>query len=97
MAGGGTAGAMRAYTVELIPAARKALRHLPPDIQKRIILALALLRDVPRPPNVKKLRGWADRYRIRVGDYRIIYRIKDDALLVLVIRIGHRRDVYDRG
>ena len=85
-----------AYAVELVPAAQKALQRLPKDAQERIILALALLRDTPRPPNVKKLAGWVDRYRIRVGDYRIIYRIKDDVLLLLVIRIGHRRDVYDR-
>mgnify|MGYP001580816136 FL=1 len=52
------------------------------------------LAATPRPKGVKKLTGTDDLYRIRVGDYRIVYQIHDDRLIVLVVRIGHRRDVY---
>ena len=48
----------------------------------------------PRPPGVEKLAGPDDFYRIRVGDYRIIYQIQDDVLMILVVKIGHRREVY---
>jgi len=64
------------------------------DIYIRIISALHALADDPRPHGVKKLKGYRDYWRIRVGDYRIIYAIQDNRLLVIVIRIGHRRDVY---
>ena len=83
-----------AYTVRLIPAAKKALAKLPKAVQQRIVLALALLRETPRPPNSKKLSTQRDAYRIRIGDYRILYQIKDRELLVLVIKISHRRAVY---
>ena len=52
------------------------------------------LADNPRPRGVEKLEGRENRYRIRVGDYRVIYEIHDEVLLVLVVRIGHRREVY---
>ncbi|MCX7021694.1 MAG: type II toxin-antitoxin system RelE/ParE family toxin [bacterium] len=48
----------------------------------------------PRPPGVRKLTDSADRYRIRIGDYRVIYQVEDDRLLILIIRVRHRRDVY---
>lgn len=83
-----------AYEVQLITSARKALDKLPAQIQERIALALALLRDTPRPPNAKKLHGDKDLYRVRVGDYRIIYGIHDKKLLILVIRLAHRREAY---
>lgn len=84
-----------AYTVILDDPARKALQKLPHETQERILLALHLLAETPRPPNVKKLAGNKEElYRIRVGDYRILYHIEDDRLIVLVVRIGHRRDVY---
>ena len=50
--------------------------------------------DVPRPPGCDKLAGPEDMYRIRVGDYRIVYQVCDEALMILVVKIGHRRDVY---
>lgn len=67
---------------------------LPRDIQHRLDPALLALADNPRPPGCKKLQGREETYRIRVGDYRVIYRVEDDRLIVLVIEIGHRRDVY---
>jgi len=56
--------------------------------------ALAVLRDDPRPPGCVKLTGADDLWRIRVGQYRVVYTIRDDELLVLVVRVAHRRDVY---
>ncbi len=50
----------------------------------------------PRPPGASKLAGHENRWRVRAGDYRVLYEIQDDVLLVLVVRIGHRRDVYER-
>jgi len=82
------------YVVQIVPSARNALDELPRNAQERIVLALALLRDTPRPPHAKTLVGADDRWRIRVGDYRVIYQVADRELLVLVVCIGHRRDVY---
>ena len=82
------------YTVRLDRSPQKFLDVLHGDIYTRIISALHALADDPRPHGVKKLKGYRDYWRIRVGDYRIIYAIQDDRLLVIVIRIGHRRDVY---
>ncbi|MBI4815519.1 MAG: type II toxin-antitoxin system RelE/ParE family toxin [Deltaproteobacteria bacterium] len=73
---------------------RKSLNALPRTIQKRIIEKLEGLESNPRPLGAKMLRG-EPRWRVRVGAYRIIYEIRDNELLVIVVRIGHRRDVYD--
>ena len=82
------------YTIEIAPAAERALKKLQADIQKRIIKALLKLEADPRPADVKKLSGEDDLYRIRVGDYRIVYQIQDNKLVVLVVRVAHRREVY---
>lgn len=81
------------YSIEFVPSARKALHKLPLPIRRRIQVAIDELAENPFPPGVKKLHG-EDGYRIRVGDYRIIYDVEHRRLLVLVIRIGHRREVY---
>lgn len=83
-----------AYRVEFKPSAAKAVRKLDSDVQRRIIARAEALADDPRPPGAEKLEGMRDLYRIRVGDYRVIYQIADKVLLVLVVRVGHRRDVY---
>jgi mRNA interferase RelE/StbE len=83
------------YRVELRPAAARTLRKLDPDIRPRVQGAIALLAQDPRPPASRALRGRPG-FRVRVGDYRIIYTIADDVLLVVVVTLGHRRDVYDR-
>lgn len=85
------------YQVELKPRADKQLRALPRPVQLRIVRTLDELADDPRPHGVKKLAGAEDLYRVRVGDYRIVYQIADKRLLVLVVRIGHRRDIYEGG
>jgi mRNA interferase RelE/StbE len=82
------------YRIEIRPAAARALRKLAPDIQPRIQGAIALLAEDPRPPASRPLRGRAG-FRVRVGDYRIIYTVADDVLLVVVVTLGHRREVYD--
>jgi mRNA interferase RelE/StbE len=84
------------YRVELRPAALRDLRKLEPSIRGRIGVAIDQLARNPRPVGVEKLQGQDSRYRIRVGEYRVLYEIEDRVLLVLVIRIGHRRDVYRR-
>ena len=71
----------------------KEFSALQPDLQRRVAGALMKLADDPLPPGHKKLRGSGD-YRIRVGDYRVLYEITDRALIVTVIKVGHRRDVY---
>jgi mRNA interferase RelE/StbE len=81
------------YRIEIRPAAARALRKLAPDVQPRIQGAIALLAEDPRPPASRPLRGRPG-FRVRVGDYRIIYTVADDVLLVVVVTLGHRRDVY---
>lgn len=92
--GAGPLSPDRSYRIELRPAARRSLLALPRNAQARIAPALDSLATQPRPPGVTKLRGPEGFYRIRVGDYRVVYAIEDDVLLVLVVRIGHRREVY---
>ena len=84
---------MSAYRIELRPGAARALRKLDPDIQPRIRGAVALLAENPRPPTARALQGRPG-FRVRVGDYRILYTIDDEVLLVVVVALGHRRDAY---
>jgi mRNA interferase RelE/StbE len=87
---------LSAYRVEIARRAVKALLALPRREQQRIRAAIDLLADTPRPPGCIALAGEERAYRVRVGDYRIMYEIFDDRLVVQVVRIGHRRDVYRR-
>jgi len=82
------------YTVEYGRAAAQQLERLDRQVQERIRDAVAALGANPRPVGVRKLSGPEELYRIREGDWRIVYQIRDRALRVLVVRIGHRRDVY---
>lgn len=86
---------MSEYRVELRPAAVRALRRLDPQIRRRVQGAIAMLAHDPRPPAARALQGRPG-FRVRVGDYRIIYTVVDNLLLVVVVTLGHRRDVYDR-
>jgi mRNA interferase RelE/StbE len=86
---------VRLHLVELSPAAARQLRKLDRPIQRRLYLRLRSLASDPRPPGCVQLQGTAGTfYRIREGTYRIIYTIEDARLVVLVVRIAHRRDVY---
>ncbi len=73
----------------------RALRKLDPDVRPRIQGAIALIAQDPRPPSARALRGRPG-FRVRVGDCRIIYTIEDAALVVVVVALGHRRDLYER-
>ena len=81
------------YHVVFRPAAIRALKRIDPSDRDRIRGAIALLSVDPRPPGARALRG-RDALRVRVGQYRIIYTVRDDVLQVLVVTIGHRREVY---
>jgi mRNA interferase RelE/StbE len=70
---------------------------LPDAVARRLIREAESLESNPRPPGSIKLRGEDDLYRVRVGDWRIIYRIEEDRLTVPVVRVGHRRDIYRKG
>ena len=83
-----------AHRIFFAPAALRQFRKLPAPVQKRLSPHIDALADNPRPPGVVKLSGTSDIYRIRVGDYRIIYEIQDIGLVILILKIGNRRDVY---
>jgi mRNA interferase RelE/StbE len=83
-----------AYRVLVAPSASRDLKRLDRSARDRVDRALDLLADEPRPPACKRLTGAGELYRVRVGSYRIVYEIRDDVLIVLVVRVGHRRDVY---
>lgn len=85
---------MSRFRIELRPAAVKALRRIDPQDRGRVQGAIALLGEDPRPPGARALQG-RDGYRVRVGNYRILYTIRNDILVVVVVTVGHRRDVYE--
>ena len=82
------------FHVTIKPAAEKQMDRLPAQIRQRVTKALDALSENPRPPGCLKLKGEDDLWRIRVGDYRIVYAIEDAELIVLVVRVAHRKDVY---
>lgn len=82
------------YRVELKPAAERDLAALERRDLLRVARRIDALAQNPRPPGAEKLKGAEGIWRVRVGDYRILYTIRDEVLLVLVVRVGHRRGVY---
>ncbi len=82
-----------AYRIEVSPAAARQLRKLDPAARRRVQAAVELLAEEPRPARAKKLMGGDGEWRVRTGDFRIVYEIKDQVLLVLVLAVGHRREV----
>ena len=86
---------MAVYDVLLSKAARKHLAALPLFIHNKIVEDISQLSSVPRPAGCKKLKGYKNTYRIRIGDYRVIYEIEDKALLILVVAIGNRKNIYE--
>ncbi|WP_428118369.1 type II toxin-antitoxin system RelE family toxin [Candidatus Poriferisodalis sp.] len=85
---------MSQYKVEIARRAVKSIARLPRREQLRVRVAVDLLADEPRPPGCVALADEDSVYRVRVGDYRIVYEVVDDRLVVQVVRVGHRRDVY---
>lgn len=83
-----------AYRVTYVASAAKALRKLDRQTARRILEALNALADDPRPPGCIKLQGGEGELRIRIGDCRVVYDVVDDELVVLILRVGHRREVY---
>jgi mRNA interferase RelE/StbE len=82
------------YGIEIKRTARKRLAALAAPVAERIAEAINALASDPRPAGCRKLVGTDRVYRVRVGDYRVVYEVYDDRLLVLVIKLGHRREVY---
>ena len=83
-----------AYRIRLTPEARRNLLKLPKDVLRRVDARILALAEEPRPRQSRKLRGADDLWRVRVGDYRIVYTLEDEDLVVIVLRVGHRREVY---
>lgn len=86
---------MDSYAVELKPSARKELDSLPDTVLTRVIHKIESLARDPRPAGCKKLKGYKDLWRVRIGDWRIVYIIDDAARLVSVTRVAHRSKVYE--
>lgn len=86
---------MTSYTVEVKPPARRELEALPDHVLARVVRKLESLSHTPRPAGCKKLKGYKDHWRVRAGDWRVVYVIDDAAELVSITRIAHRREVYE--
>ena len=83
-----------AYRIEIKRSARKEMQTLPRRDQRRIAATIEALAEKPRPTGVRKIIGADDLYRLRVGDYRVVYQICDRKLIVIIIRVAHRKDIY---
>ena len=82
------------YRVIIPKPIQKQLDNLPEKQRERLLVDMRLLADAPRPIGVKKLKGYENIYRIRVGDYRVIYEIQDQEMLVIILSSIHRKDAY---
>lgn len=84
------------YRIKVAPAAVRQLRMLDVAARRRVQAAIELLAEHPRPSGARKLAGGDGEWRVRTGDFRVVFEINDDVLLILVVAVGHRRDVYQR-
>jgi mRNA interferase RelE/StbE len=82
------------YRIFISASAEKALKRVPSKDQQRLAAAIWSLAVNPKPIGSKKLRGYEQTYRLRVGDYRIIYEIEDQKLIITVLKVGHCKDIY---
>jgi mRNA interferase RelE/StbE len=85
---------MASYEIEISRTAEKQLKKLPPADQRRVARVMLNLADDPFPRGSRKLSGYEDVFRIRVGRYRILYSVSERALIIIVLKIGHRKDIY---
>ncbi|MFI3119371.1 MAG: type II toxin-antitoxin system RelE/ParE family toxin [Methylococcaceae bacterium] len=85
---------MTRYSIEFKQSAKKELAQLPRPIAEKVAERIKALADNPRPDGCKKLSGSTYSYRIRINDYRVVYSIIDQCLIIQVIKMGHRKDVY---
>lgn len=83
------------WQIQIERKAQKALKKISEPYKSKIIEKIEGLADEPRPHNCKKLKGVSGLWRVRVSDYRIVYQIIDEKLLILIVRIGHRKDIYE--
>ena len=85
---------VRRYRIEFAPSAFRQMKRLGASLKGQIGRSLGALEKEPRPQGCAKLKGAEDIFRIRVGGYRVLYQVRDDALVVLVVKVGNRRDIY---
>lgn len=83
------------YKIELSPASQRQIKKLPKQLQKTIIQKLEDLKTTPLPVGIKKLFGIDNLHRLRIGNYRVIYQIEHKILLILVLKIGDRKEIYN--
>ena len=86
---------MTRFRIEFTAAAAREIRNLDPPIRRRILAGVADLELDPRPHGCRKLAGYDNAWRVRIGDYRVLYEVMDDQVLVTVVRVAHRRAVYE--
>jgi mRNA interferase RelE/StbE len=82
------------YSLEFTTSALREFRALDAQMQRRVAAKITALCEEAFPPGIKKLQAQPDHYRLRVGDYRVVYRIDGRRVVVVIVRIGHRREVY---
>ncbi len=85
---------MAEYDLRIGRSAERELENLEPQMGRRILAAVETLASEPRPRQARKLVGSADSFRLRIGQYRVLYQVDDSARMVTVIAVGHRRDIY---
>ncbi len=85
---------MASYRIEVSATAEKQIRRLNRENQVRVLRAIQSLASEPQPPGSRKLRGYEDIYRIRIGTFRVLYSVEKGRLLIIVLKVGHRKDIY---
>ncbi len=85
---------MASYEIEITRTAEKQLKKLPRKERERVVAAVLRLADEPRPRGSRKLAGYDDVFRIRVGTYRVLYSVSGGRLVIIILKVGHRRDVH---
>ena len=85
---------MAKYKLEISRTAEKQLKKLPQDDQRRVVRVILELPTKPFPKGSRKLSGYDDVFRIRVGRYRVLYSVSERKLIIIVLKVGHRKDVY---
>jgi mRNA interferase RelE/StbE len=85
---------MKKYSIRISSSAEKSLKLIPKNDQKRIVATILKLVTEPFPEGYKKLSGYNDIYRIRIGNYRVIYSVDQKIITIIILKIGHRKDIY---
>lgn len=85
---------MPKYDIEITRSAERQLKRLPPDDQQRVLRAILPLSADPYPRGCRKLSGYDDVFRIRVGPHRVLYSVSGTTLIIIILKIGHRKNVY---